>query len=473
MKIHFLGANHNVTGSKHLIEINGHRILLDCGMFQGKRKESYELNKNFPAALHDVDAVILSHAHIDHSGSLPILVKNGYSGPIHCTIPSKDVVKLMLLDAAHIQEMDAEYVAKKEKEMSPTIPIAPLYTIEDAEKTNSLLAGHEYHIPFEVFPGITCTFLDAGHILGSSVVILDCEEGGNTKRLTFSGDIGRKGKIILRDPEPPKWSNYLITESTYGARTHPPFALMRTELERIINETVKRGGKIIIPSFALERAQEIIYDLHVLYKQDRVPAIPVYVDSPLAAELTNIFAEHPDVFDENTRTEFLEDNVNPFSFSNLKFTKSVDESKALNSHQGPCIIISASGMCEFGRIRHHLVNNIEDPQNTILIVGYQAEYTLGKRIVERRPFVKILGQMYKLRAKVEVLNGYSGHGDTNDLVEFICSIDKLSHVFIVHGETSQSDGLASRLRKTHRKWTLEIPEMGDVIDPEEITYEGH
>lgn len=468
MKIHFHGAAHTVTGSKHLLEINGKRILLDCGLFQGKRKESYELNKKLPFDATSVDAMILSHAHIDHCGNIPMLTKDGYRKKIYCTHATRDVTKLMLEDSAHIQEMDAQYYQRHKKIDTP-IPREPLYTKEDAEKAMPLLTGREYHDRFEVLPGIHCTFLDAGHILGSAVTVLDFVEDGKERRLAFTGDVGREGKVILNDPESPDWCDYLITESTYGDRLHEPFSEMRGELERVINATAKKGGKVIIPSFALERTQELVYDLHMLFKEKRIPNIPIYVDSPLATRVTKVFGAHPEAYDAQAEEDFLQDGISPFCcFGHLRYTESVEESKAINFHNGPCVVISASGMCEAGRIRHHLRNNVEDPKNTILIVGYQAEYTLGRRIVERRPFLKIFGDMYKLRADVEVLNGYSGHGDAHDLMDFIGKIDRVSNVFIVHGEISQSCGLAKKLRKARNNWTIDIPEMHDCIDPESL-----
>ncbi|MBI5414928.1 MBL fold metallo-hydrolase [Candidatus Peregrinibacteria bacterium] len=469
MKIHFHGAAHGVTGSKHLIEINGKNILLDCGFFQGKRKLSYEMNKYFSFDPKSIDAMILSHAHIDHSGNIPGLVKNGYTKKIYCTDATKDLTLLMLLDSAHIQESDAEFFLKHQKSLQPEIPIEPLYTMEDAEKSSTLLVGKKYHERFEVLPGIFCTFYDAGHVLGSAVILLDFLENGKEKRLIFTGDLGREGKVILRDPEAPDSANYIITESTYGDRFHEPFPEMRGEMGKVVSETAQKGGKIIIPSFSLERTQEIVYDLHMLYKENRTPKIPIYVDSPLATNLTKIFQSHPECYDEQTRKDFLNVAEDPFQcLGYLKYTRSVDESKALNFHQGPCIIISASGMCEAGRIRHHLRNSVEDPKNTILIVGYQAEHTLGRRIVERRPFIKVFGEMLRLRADVKILNGYSGHGDANDLVSFIQKVNGLSCIFIVHGEISQSEGLLKRLRKVNPKWIIEIPKMGDVLDPETL-----
>ncbi len=473
MRIHFHGAAHEVTGSKHLLEINGKFVLLDCGLFQGRRKESYEKNIRFGFDPSKVDAMILSHAHIDHCGNIPRLVKFGFRGDIFCTHATKDVTQVMLMDSAHIQERDSEFFRQRKSKNKPAIPLEPLYTQKDAESSFPLLQGRNYHDRFEVLPGIYCTFLDAGHILGSAVTILEFEENGEQKRLVFTGDVGRVDKIILRDPESPDWCNYLITESTYGNRLHEPFSEMRGEMGRIVTETAARGGKVIIPAFSLERTQELVYDLHVLYEEGKVPRIPIFVDSPLATRATKVFQKHPECYDEDTKKTFTEKGLDPFCcFGNLKYTESVEESKAINTLKGPAIVISASGMCEFGRIRHHLRNNVENPNNTVMIVGYQAEHTLGRRIVERRPFVKIFGEMHKLRAKVEILNGYSGHGDYNDLMNFIKPIDRISHVFIVHGEISQSCAFAKRLRNMRNNWTIEIPERGDMLDPEEITFEG-
>jgi metallo-beta-lactamase family protein len=471
MKIHFYGAARGVTGSKHLLEINGKFLLLDCGMFQGKRAEAYQKNKDFPFDAQKVDAMVLSHAHIDHCGSLPTLVKKGYSGKIYCTEATADIVPIMLLDSAHIQEIDERWVARHLKNLS--IPNEPIYTQEDAQAASERLVGKKYHEPFEVLPGITITFLDAGHVLGASVVCVDFEENGTKKRLVFTGDIGRDNKNILRDPEAPAFADYLITESTYGDRLHDDAEKMRELLAKTVQKTIRRGGKIIVPAFAMQRTQELIYDLHILIKEKQIPAIPIFIDSPMAINITDVYRKHPECFDQESYQDFFDEGKKPFLFSEIKYTATVEESKAIKNHVGPCIIVSASGMCEAGRIRHHLRNEIEDPRNTILIIGYQAEYTLGRRLVERRPTVKIFDEVHKVRADIDVLNGYSGHADRNELLSFIRKIKGIKTVFVVHGEPSQSEVFAKTLRNEQgRNWTIEIPEQGEALDPEEILYEG-
>lgn len=461
MKIHFLGAARSVTGSKHLVEVNGKKILLDCGFFQGRRKISFEKNQNLPFNPKDIDAVILSHAHIDHSGALPALVKNGYKGKIFCTPATSDITKLMLLDSAHIQEQDAEYFSRKLSDKA-LHPIEPLYTQEDAEKTAKHFVEKNLHKKFEVVKDVHCTFYNAGHVLGSEIVFLEINDNGDKKTLAFTGDLGRKNRSILKDPEYIKKADILITESTYGGRLHPDNLENRKKLADIVNQTAKKGGKLIIPSFSLERTQEIIFDLNLLRLKNQIHKIDIYIDSPLSTKVTEVFKKHIECFDAETKKEFLDKGKNPFD--NVIFTQSVEESKALNSRTGPFIIISASGMCEAGRIRHHLRNNISDPKNTILIVGFQAEHTLGRRIVEKRPLVKIFDQMYSIRADVQVLNGFSGHADKEDLIEFISKIENLKKIFIVHGDVNQSFELVKALRCLYRDFEIDVPEEGDIIE---------
>lgn len=461
MKIHFHGAAGGVTGSKHLIEVSGKKILLDCGMYQGRRKEADELNKRFPFDAKEIDAVILSHAHIDHSGLLPILAKNGYAGKIFCTPATADIMEPMLLDAAHIQETDAAYFMRKSNLRKKAVtPIQPLYTTPDAEATLHMLVPKKRGEKFEVLQGIFCTLINAGHVLGSAQVILE----GDGKTLAFTGDYGRKNRKIIRDPDPIPKADAIITESTYGGRTHEPIAETREHLGGIVRETATRGGKLIIPSFALERSQEVLYDLHILFHEKKIPSIPVFVDSPLATKFTRIFAKNKEVFDEHAREYFLENGKNPFSFSQLKHTVKTDESKALNYRPGPFIVISASGMCEAGRIRHHLKNSISDPRNTILIVGYQAVETLGRKLVEKRKIVRIFDEMYPVKADVRVLNGYSGHGDQNDLLENIRGIKDLKKIFIVHGDPDQSLKFADKLEAEKKDWEMTIPLPGQSFE---------
>lgn len=446
MKIQFFGAAREVTGSKHLIEVNGKRIFLDFGMHQGKREESNEKNKNLPIPANRVDAVILSHGHIDHSGNLPALVKAGFKGPIYATHATRDICSHMLLDSGFIQEREVEFInkrlAKKRKKL-----IEPIYTADDAREAITHFIGMNYDRPFEIAPGILCSLREAGHILGSAQIVLVIDDF-ETKRqwiLVYTGDLGRKNLPLLRDPEKIERADILITESTYGNRFHKDILDVEDQLEKLVKETCKRGGKIIIPAFALERTQEIVYYMNILFKGKRVPEIPIFVDSPLAVNLTEIFTSHPECLDKKTWEEFLHNQKNPFGFGNLKYITDVEDSKALNGYKGPCMIISAAGMCEHGRILHHLANNIEDPKNTILIVGYMAENTLGRKILEKQPVVKIFGEPYHLRANVVVMDAFSAHADRSDLLDYVSYIRGLKKIFLVHGEETQQDLLKNIL----------------------------
>lgn len=467
MHIQFWGAAHDVTGSKHLVFINGKRILLDCGLFQGKRVESFEKNKNLPFDAKDIDAVILSHSHLDHCGGLPILFKNGYTGNIHCTKQTADIVPLMLEDSAHIQEADNAFV--KKHIANPKIPTEePLYTMEDVKPTIAALVGHSFHEVFEIFPGISIRFYYAGHILGAAGIEILFEENGKQKILVFSGDIGRKEKNMLHDPESPEKCDYLIMESTYGNRRHEDSEEIRSHLARIINETIKKQGKIIIPSFALQRTQELVYDLHLLQMENKIPRIPVFVDSPLAKRVTEVYTKHQKQFDKETHEDFFEKGSRPLESQFITYVEDVEASKALKNFAGSAIILSASGMCEAGRIRHHIKNEIENPNSTILFVGYQAEYTLGRRILEKRPTIKIFDQLYTVKATIEKINGYSGHADSQELLDFINPIKDIKVVFVVHGEPEQSYSFANTLRRIEgRTWIVDVPEMGDDLSPEQ------
>ncbi len=466
MHIQFWGAAHDVTGSKHLLFINGKRILLDCGLFQGKRVESFEKNKNLPFSAKDLDAVILSHAHLDHCGGLPILFKNGYTGKIHCTKKTADIVPIMLEDSAHIQEMDNKYVAKHIE--NPKLSVEePLYTMEDVKPTVAAIVGHNFHERFEIFHDIFVEFYYAGHILGAASVKITFVENGKEKILVFSGDMGRRQKNMLHDPESEERADYLIVESTYGNRFHEDNDSIRNHLAKIINEAVEKRGKIIIPSFALQRTQELVYDLHLLQMENKIPRIPVFVDSPMAKRVTEVYVKYQKQFDEESHEDFFKKGSRPLESQFITYVEDVEASKALKNFSGPAIILSASGMCDAGRIRHHIKNEIENPNSTILFVGYQAEYTLGRRILEGRPTVKIFDQMYSVKAKIEKINGYSGHADQGELLEFIRPIKDLSVVFVVHGEPEQSYAFAKLLRQeAGRNWVVDVPEMGDDINPE-------
>jgi len=449
MKIQFIGAVRTVTGSMHLLEVNGFKLLLDCGLFQGRRQETYERNRNLPINCREIDALVLSHAHIDHSGNIPNLVRNGFTGNIYTTPATRDLCSAMLRDSGHIQESDAAYMNKwRARKGLPAIK--PIYTINDATASLPYFVGIGYHRPMSIGPGITLQFYDAGHILGSAFVVLDIEEEGRKSRLVFTGDVGRKNLPILRDPEPIEDVDYLIMESTYGNREHETPNQARRILRSVVNDTCRKNGKIIIPAFAVGRTQEIVYHLHQLTDGRKIPRLPIFVDSPLAVNVTEIFRLHPETYDAELN-EFLskDSHRDPFGFQGLRYIRQVEESKDLNFLQESAVIISASGMAEAGRILHHLKNNISEPRNTILIVGFQAEHTLGRRIVERRPEVKIFGEMYQLRARVEVINGYSAHADRNELLEYVESIkgQGLKRVFLVHGEEVASSALAASLRE--------------------------
>ena len=453
MEITFVGAAREVTGSCHLLHVNGHTVALDCGMFQGKRSESAEKNKTLPVAIKDLDAVVLSHAHIDHSGRLPFLVAQGYSKTIWATSATRDLSAVMLADSAHIQEKDAEYLAKKQKDF-----VEPLYGMRHAVRTMELMVGVPYNKPFDVVPGIRGTYVDAGHILGSASVILDCTEGDVTKRLVFSGDVGRSGLSIIRDPVPPTDADAVIMESTYGNRDHESIDGAKAHLAEVIRRTAARGGRILIPAFAVGRTQEMLYNLNSLQREGAIPAIPVYVDSPLAIDATTVFEMHPENFDQSE--DLVRKAKDLFEFPLLHFTRDVQDSKAINSAKGPMVVIAASGMMEAGRILHHLANSASDPRNTILVVGFQAANTLGRRVVERQPMLRIFGDEIPLRAEVEVINGYSAHADRTELATWIDKVKstspRLGPVWLVHGEVEAQDALQTSL--TAKGYNVNCPE---------------
>jgi metallo-beta-lactamase family protein len=449
MKITFHGAARTVTGSQHLLEINGRRIFLDFGLFQGKRKDAFELNRQGFGAGKTVDAMVLSHAHIDHSGNIPSLVKNGFRGNVVCTSSTRDLCAAMLMDSAHIQEFDVEYVNRRRARNGQKL-FEPLYTKEDASAALKQFVGIGYDRPHQLFPGITVTLVDAGHMLGSAHVILDIENeaGKSPLRLLFSGDIGRIGIPIIRDPVlPVAGCDVLIMESTYGDRLHPPYQESEKELQRIVGETVARGGSLLIPAFAVGRTQQLVYSLHKLALAGSIPKVPIYVDSPLATHTTEVFRLHPEVYDSEIREfVFKNDQANPFGFSAMHYTQSVDESKALNNLTSPAVIISASGMMEGGRILHHLKNRIADARNAILITGWQAPNTLGRQLVDGASVVKIYGEECQVRARVEVMTGFSGHADRDELLAWAGAMRKKpERTFVVHGEEEVALGFAKTL----------------------------
>jgi metallo-beta-lactamase family protein len=461
MNIQFIGAARTVTGSMHLISVNGTKILLDCGLFQGKRSEAYERNRKFPFEPSKIDAVILSHAHIDHAGNLPNLVKNGFTGPIYATEATRDLCNIMLYDSAYIQQRDIEYVNKKHQKKNEPL-VQPMYDIVDVTTAMSQFVSISYQKKIQVVSGIGATFLDAGHILGSAVTLLEIEEKGNRKTIGFTGDLGRKNAPIIKDPQPIGSVDVLISESTYGGKLHDPIDGMKDSLCQIIKRTAERGGKVIVPSFSVGRTQEIVYLLSELFDEGRLPVIPIYVDSPLAVNATDIFRSHTECFDEETLAH-IHANEDPFGFDRLIYVRSVDESKKLNSLKSSCVIISASGMCEGGRIVHHLANNIENPKNTILIIGFQAEHTLGRRLVEKQPEINIFGEIHKLNAEVVVLNSFSAHAGQDELVQYITAADQgqLKKVFLVHGEIAQIEKFSAKLKEVGMKKDICIPVPGE------------
>lgn len=450
MRITFMGAVRTVTGSQHLLEINGKTIMLDCGLFQGKRKEAFEKNRSDFCKGERIDCLILSHAHIDHSGRIPCLVRNGFNGDIFCTSATRDLCAVMLMDSAFIQEKDVEFVNRRRQQQGQHL-FEPLYTKADVARSMDQFVGLSYNRPHQLFPGVSLTLVDAGHMLGSAHVILEFEEegSGQRRRLVFSGDIGRPDIPIIRDPVPiSDGADILIIESTYGNRLHPDYLESEKELERIVNETVSRGGALLVPAFAVGRTQQLVYALHKLHSKGAIPDLPIFVDSPLATRSTEVFRLHPEVFDADVR-EFLltDDDNNPFGFGRLQYTQSVEQSKALNRLKVPAVIISSGGMLEGGRILHHLRNRIEDSRNTILFTSWQAPNTLGRRLVEKEKTVRIFGEEFQVRARVEVLPGFSGHADRDGLINFVRAMKtKPQHTFIVHGEDDSSGSLANALR---------------------------
>lgn len=451
MKLKFCGAAGTTTGSQHLLEVNGTKILLDCGLYQGRRKDAHEVNCCFPHFNPaEIDHVVLSHAHIDHAGNLPNLTKKGFKGNIYATFATRDLCQIMLPDSAKIQESDCQWLNKKRKK-DGLPPVEPLYTKIDADLCLRQFINVGYDRGMMIAPGVTLTFLDAGHILGSAQVLLEVkdEADGKTKRFLFSGDVGRGDNDILNNPAVAKDIDFVLMESTYGGREHEMGTKADDRIAEILNDALKRGGKIIIPSFAVERTQALLYVLNQLFKEGRLPEVPVYVDSPLAVNATEIFRLHPECYNEEI-TDFLYEHRSPFEFSGLSLIRDVNKSKELNASKDQSIIISASGMCEAGRILHHLRNNISNPKNTILFVGYCAENTLGWKIREGHDEVKIFGKPHKLKAHVEIVDSFSGHADHSELLDYFQAITgPKTRTWLVHGETTRTEALQDALREIH------------------------
>ena len=457
IRIKFMGGVRTVTGSKHLIANDHTKVLVDCGLFQGRRDESFERNSTFSFEPDGIDALILSHAHIDHSGNIPSLVKKGFRGRIVTTDATRDLCTAMLPDSGHIQEEDIKYVNKIHKRKG--LPARnPLYTREDADRSLEFFSGHPYDQRVNIADGASVTFYDAGHVLGSAIPLIEMQSGGEPVRIAYAVDLGRDNIPILKDPQTPPGIDYLFLESTYGGRVHSSIDETKNTLADIVNGTIERGGKIIIPSFALERTQLIAYYLNQLIAENRIPEIPIYVDSPLAVNITEVFLRHPECYNEEMNRLFLS-GADPLGCNRFTYIKDVDESKRLNERRGPMIIISASGMCEAGRILHHLKNNIGDPNNTVLVVGYMAKNTLGRRIVEKHDEVKIFGAKHRLRAQVAVLNAFSAHADRNELFDFVKPLKKtVKRIFVVHGDEDQSEKLYDLLAEKGFPVHLPVPD---------------
>ena len=442
MKITFHGAAGMVTGSSHQLDCGGKQFLLDCGMFQGRRKEAEAKNRSFTFDPKEIDAVVLSHAHIDHSGRLPLLVREGFRGPIYTTPATIDLCQSMLRDTAHIAESDAEFVNRHHPDEPPA---EPLYAMEDADATMPLFRPVPYHVTTDIGGGLTMESYDAGHILGSSSIVLT----DGKVRLAFSGDVGRPGLPIIRDPEALPAVDYLIMESTYGGRKHPQQGEAKGKLEAVVNRTIGRGGRLIVPAFAVGRTQQLVLLLHQLIEESRIPSVPMFVDSPLAVNVTEAFRAHPECFDEEAR-KYLNSGQDPFGFSRLTYIRDANESKKLNDMRGPFIVISPSGMCEAGRVLHHLRHNISDSRNTVLLTGYQAENTLGRKLKEGMKTVRIFGLPAQVRAEVDCLDELSGHADSGELLQWMKPmVATLRRVFLVHGEAEQAGALAGEIRSEY------------------------
>ena len=459
IRLSFYGAAGQVTGSMHLLEAAGGRFLLDAGLFQGRRSETHDLNLKLPFDARRLDGVVLSHAHIDHSGRLPLLVREGFHGPIHTTPATRDLCAVMLPDAAHIQEKDFEYLQRRGKAGTQS---EPLYSMADAVATQELMAGVPYNRITHLRKHLALEFVDAGHILGSASVDIRITESGS-HRLVFSGDIGRTGLPIIRDPRPPSGPvDTLIIESTYADRNHESVAEAEDRLGEAVRKVAARGGKILIPAFALGRCQEVVYSLHQLWRAGKVPQIPIFVDSPLAVDITTVFRMHPEVFDQ--RENLVAEESRLFDFPLIRYVRKVEESKELDSSPGPAVIIAASGMAESGRILHHLAHGIGDHRNLVLIVGFQAEHTLGRRIQEGVNPVRILGEEHPVRAEVQTIGGYSAHADRSELLSWVRRLGgPIRRAFVVHGETAALDAMAKLLREAGVR-DVRVPRHGETFD---------
>lgn len=462
MNVHFLGATRTTTGSMYLLEVNGRKLLLECGLYQGSRADSIERNRHFPFDPRSVDAVVLSHAHIDHCGNLPNLVKQGFTGNIYATYATRDLASIMLQDSAAVQEADAIYVSKQRARHG--LPaVEPLYSPAEAERATRQFVAVGYDRPIPVIDGVTVTFRDAGHILGSAQVILDVREGERRFRYLFSGDVGRFSQTILRDPQPVEEVDFLQIESTYGGREHGDSKDSTEELRTLLNTALERGGKVIIPAFSVGRTQTLVYELHRLTDAGRLPRVPIFVDSPLSVNATEVFRLHPECFDEETYRYFHEKG-NPFGMDTLTYIREAEKSRALNDLKVPCIIISASGMAEAGRIRHHIKNNLGDPKNLILFVGYCAAHTLGAQLRAGRSPVNIFGEPHLVKAQVASVDAFSGHADRRELSEYVRHLSgPMRRITVIHGEEDQSLAFAETLRTLKPGAEVIVPTPGQVL----------
>ncbi len=457
IKLQFLGAAQNVTGSRHFLEVNGTRLLVDCGLYQERqfKERNWEASSVPPES---IDAVLLTHAHLDHCGLLPRLVKEGFKGKIYCTEATAEIAKIILLDSAKIQQEDAEFKRKRherEGRKGPH-PEEPLYDTADAEACFPLFKSVKYKQPIEIGSGVDAIFCDAGHVLGSSVIKINITQNGQQRSILFSGDVGRPNRPILHDPVLIQEADYIFIESTYGDRVHEETQDIKKKIAEVINSTKKAGGNIIVPSFALERSQEVLYYINELLIADEIPHIMVFLDSPMAAEITKVFKKHRELYDKEM-TEHIENNESPFNFPGLKITGSTQESKAINHIKGTVMVIAGSGMCTGGRIKHHLVNNITKPENTIMFVGYQAFGTLGRRIVDGEKEVRILGQQYPVKARVAQIHGFSAHADKEELLEWLSALKKPpKKLFIVHGEAESAQHFADYITEK-TGWSVSVP----------------
>jgi metallo-beta-lactamase family protein len=463
MRVHFYGATRTTTGSMYLLEVNGRRLLLECGLYQGRREESIERNRKFPFAPSDLDCVVLSHAHIDHCGNLPNLCRNGFNGNIYATFATRDLAAIMLEDSAEIQKDDAAFLSKtRAKKGLP--PVEPLYSATDAEKAVRQFVTFGYDRPMTVIDGVTVTFRDAGHILGAAQVVLDVHEGERSFRYLFSGDIGRGGDDILRDPQPVEKVDFLQMEATYGNRVHSAKPEAGLELRRLVTETLTRGGKVIIPAFAVGRTQQIVYELNQCIAEGQCITVPIFVDSPLSTNATEVYRLHPECFNEEIY-KFLREKSNPFAMTNLTYIRDAAHSRKLNEIEGPAIIISASGMAEAGRIRHHLKNHIGRPENLILFIGYCAEHTLGAQILSGKTPVSIFGEPYAVRARVASIDAFSGHADKNELTRYVQALTgEIKKIAVIHGEEEQCLAWANRLRELKPKAEVLVPEYQQLME---------